>query len=250
MLVPTVRHGDQFRRRLVGRCGVALRLRVETIARLSRELGPGRAATSLVRWPASSSSRTARREIERGPAAYFEPIAGTSGFADLLSAAVDDLLSEAIRPARPIRSRREIWLPRPDRTRRYLCGLQLRARAPWLGAPGADRVGRCRRRAGRPARRRPSVMLDGFQVFRGSELVLLEALADTSEVVSHARSLTREPELATTTSNSAGRFPNAQVVAVERRSGSPAAGRDGGQRGRPRGPDARHRETDQAAPDR
>ena len=40
VLVPTVRHGDQFRRRLVGRCGVALRLRVETIAQFSSTLTP------------------------------------------------------------------------------------------------------------------------------------------------------------------------------------------------------------------
>ena len=77
VLVPTVRHGDQFRRRLVGRCGVALRLRVETIAALSRELAPD--AQPLSRTLARELLiRMARREIERGPAAYFEPIAGTA----------------------------------------------------------------------------------------------------------------------------------------------------------------------------
>ena len=97
VLVPTVRHGDQFRRRLVGRCGVALRLRVETIAQLSRELAPDaqRCSRTLA---GELLARTARREIERGPAAYFAPIAGTNGFADLLNAAVDDLLAEAIDP--------------------------------------------------------------------------------------------------------------------------------------------------------
>ena len=183
VLVPTVRHGDQFRRRLVGRCGVALRLRVETIARLSRDLAPDCAATSLVPWPASSSSRTARREIERGPAAYFEPIAGTNGFADLLSAAVDDLLSEATRSDRALSEAAE-KSGSPGLTalgfifEAYSSELQRRG---WLHPA---QIALAAASAGRATRTAPAIiMLDGFQVFRGSELVLLEALADTSEVV-------------------------------------------------------------------
>ena len=93
VLVPTVRHGDQFRRRLVGRCGVALRLRVETIGQFSRNLA------SDAKIPSHSLAeellgRTVRREIETGSAAYFEPIASTRGLASLLGGAIRDLLAE------------------------------------------------------------------------------------------------------------------------------------------------------------
>ncbi len=181
VLVPTVRHGDQFRRRLVGRCGVALRLRVETVSQFSRALAPGTWLPSRT-LAIELLARTARREIERGPAAYFEPIAGTNGFAGLLSAAVDDLLAEAVDP-RAFSSAAE----ETDSPALVALGAIFEAyaseldRRGWphpaqtaLAAAGAVR-------AGRPTP--PMVALDGFQAFRGGELALLEALADRSEIV-------------------------------------------------------------------
>ena len=97
VLTPTIRHGDQFRRRLVARCGVALRLRVATIGRFSRQL-----ASDV--WIPSTDlaeellARTIRSEIQRGPASYFAPIGGTKGLIGLLRDAVNDLLAEAIDP--------------------------------------------------------------------------------------------------------------------------------------------------------
>ena len=180
VLVPTVRHGDQFRRRLVGRCGVALRLRVETIATLSRELAPD--AQPLSRTLARELlARTARREIERGPAAYFEPIAGTNGFADILSAAVDDLLSEATDPIALSEAAEKSGSPGLTALGAIFAAYSSELeRRGWLHQAQIALAAAGAVRAGRPA---PTiVMLDGFQVFRGSELVLLEALAGTSEV--------------------------------------------------------------------
>ena len=96
-LTPTLRHGDQFRRRLVASCGVALRLRVSTIGQFSRQLA------SDVRIPSAAVTeellaRTIRREIRSGPAAYFEPISATRGLVGLLSAAIHDLLAEGVEP--------------------------------------------------------------------------------------------------------------------------------------------------------
>ena len=38
LLAPTVRHGDQLRRRLVAKCGVAMGLGVESLSQFSRRL--------------------------------------------------------------------------------------------------------------------------------------------------------------------------------------------------------------------
>ena len=217
VLVPTVRHGDQFRRRLVSRCGVALRLRVETIAQLSRELAPDAQLPSRT-LAGELLARTARREIERGPAAYFEPIAGTNGFADLLSAAVDDLLAEAIDPRTLSEAAGKSGSPGLTALGAIFeaYGSELQRRG-WLHPAQIALAASAVVRAGRPA---PAiVMLDGFQVFRGSELVLLKTLADTSEVVATldpaagARAQYDYERLVT-------RFPNAEVVEL---SDDPAA---------------------------
>ena len=96
-LVPTSRHGDQLRRRLVSRCHVALRLRVETISHFSQTLSSD--PTALSQAVADELlARTVRQEIESGPASYFRPIAHTEGLVRLLNAAVRDLLAESIEP--------------------------------------------------------------------------------------------------------------------------------------------------------
>ena len=97
VLIPTIRHGDQLRRRLVSRCGVAMRLRVETISHFSWALAPAANPPSFM-LVEELLARTVRREVKRGPAAYFGPIARTEGFGDLVSAAVGELLAEAIDP--------------------------------------------------------------------------------------------------------------------------------------------------------
>ena len=97
-LMPTVRHGDQFRRRLVSRCRVALGLRVETISRFSRGLD-----TRDIRTPSHALAdelltRTVQSQVHSGAAAYFRPIAGTGGLSSLVRNAVNDLLAEGVAP--------------------------------------------------------------------------------------------------------------------------------------------------------
>ncbi len=181
VLVPTSRHGDQLRRRLVSRCGVALRLRVETIAQFSRTLahdagGPSQTvALELL-------TRTARREIEQGAASYFGPIAGSEGLGNLLSAAVGDLLAEAIEPQALSEAAEKSGSPGLIALSAifaaYRSALDLRR---WLHPAQAALAATTAVRAG--AALPDLVMVDGFQILRGAEVTLLEAVAERSEVV-------------------------------------------------------------------
>ena len=84
VLVPTIRHADQFRRRLVQECGVAMNLRVETLSMLSRSLSAGTPILSGSR-ATDELARVARRTVTRGGAAsYFSPIAGSAGFVTMI----------------------------------------------------------------------------------------------------------------------------------------------------------------------
>ena len=180
-LVPTNRHGDQFRRRLVSRCGVAIGLRVETISRFSRSLalGTGEPSHAVAE---ELLARTARREVDVGAASYFRAIAHTDGFLGLLNAAVGDLLAEAVDPqefqeaagrsgSSALKGLTAIFAAyRSELDRR---GWLHPAQAP-LAAADAVKAG-----AGLPS----LVVLDGFQVFRGVELTLLEAVSNRAEVV-------------------------------------------------------------------
>ena len=180
VLVPTVRHGDQLRRRLVARCGAALRLRVETIPQFSRQLAEGARAPSRM-LAGELLARTARREVERGPAAYFRPIAGTVGFGDLLSAAVDDLLAEAVDPRALSEAAARTGSPSLAALAAVFAAYAAELeRRDWRHPAQIALAAAVSLRGG--AAVPPVVMLDGFHLFRGSELVLLEALALRSEV--------------------------------------------------------------------
>ena len=262
MLVPTVRHGDQLRRRLVVRCGAALRLRVETIPQFSRQLaGDTRIPSRML--AGELLAQTARREVERGPAAYFRPIAGTSGFIDLLNAAVDDLLAEAVDPRAFSESAARTGSPSVTALAAVYAAYSAELeRRDWrhpaqiaLAAADSLRVG-----AAVP----PVVMLDGFHLFRGSELALLQVLSDRSEVAAALGPRRRRPRPA--------RFPTPGTHLSRYRDDrplrAPAAARgravfslshfrnlfpcdrDRGRGGGPRSADAGHSQADQAAPDR
>lgn len=180
-VIPTSRHGDQLRRRLVSRCGVALGLRVETISQLSRSLAPGAGYPSHA-MAEELLARTSRREVDGGAASYFRPIAHTDGFLGLLNAAIRDLLAEAVdqqafgEAAGRAGSAALMGLSavfsayRTELDRR---GWRHPTQAP-LAAADAVKAG-----AGLPS----LVVLDGFQVFRGVELTLLEAVSKRTEVV-------------------------------------------------------------------
>ncbi len=219
VLVPTVRHGDQFRRRLVGRCGVALRLRVETIAQFSRTLA------SNARVPSHSLSeellqRTIHNAIESGSAAYFKPLAETRGLGSLLGGAIGDLLAEGIDPdafleaaegsgSRSLEALGAIY-------REYTHDL---GQASWthplqIGAAAADVV-----KAG--ADLPGAILLDGFHLFRATEMDLLEALAEKADVV-----VTLDPGAGDRSAHDCERlrrrFPNAEVTELVGDGASPA----------------------------
>ena len=213
-LVPTSRHGDQLRRRLVSRCGVALRLRVETIPQFSQSLasGAGRLPNTVAE---ELLVQTATREVECGPAFYFRPIARTEGFVSLLNAAIHDLLSEAIEPralreaadrsgSPPLMALSAIFAA-------YCSELDSR---DWLHPAQTPLAAAKVVKAGTPL---PDlVLLDGFHLFRGVELRLLEAIARRSDVI-----VTFDPESGARARYDYHRFldhlPNAEVLKLKRR---------------------------------
>ena len=175
VVVPTSRHGDQFRRRLVERTGVALALRVATVAQLSRELAPGAGvversvAVELV-------ARATASEIAAGPASYFAPIADAPGLVRSVERAVGELLGEGVAPeelraaagTEPLRALGAIYAA-------VVSGLDERGWTHPAAAPLAA--------ARRPAAVPPLVLVDGFGFLRAVELELVAALARDSEVV-------------------------------------------------------------------
>ena len=125
-------------------------------------------------------ARTTRREIARGSAAYFEPIASTKGLANLVGGAVGDLLTEDVDPKSLLEAAERSGSPSLMALgaiyKEYSYSL---SRGNWthptqMAAAAADAV-----RAG--AMLPGTVMLDGFHVFRGTEMALLESLADRAE---------------------------------------------------------------------
>ncbi len=212
VLTPTLRHGDQFRRRLVASCGVALRLRVSTIGQFSRHLASDASIPSAA-VAEELLARTIRREIRSGPAAYFEPIASSRGLVGLLGAAIRDLLAEGIEP--------QAFSEAAGRTgssslaalaaihAAYVAELSERqwahpSQAAEVAADAVD-VG-----AALP----PVVLVDGFQLFRGTELKLLRALAEGSELY-----ITFDPDAGHRSRHDYARlvnlFPNANLERLE-----------------------------------
>ncbi len=212
-LVPTSRHGDQLRKRLVSRCGVALRLRVETMHQFSHSLTvaeeklSGTVAEELL-------GAVAWSEAQGGSASYFRPIAHTDGFIDLVSAAVRDLLSEDVDPDAFLQAARRSQIPSliglSAIYASYCSELNLRswlhpAKTP-LAAADAIEAG-----SAVPA----FVVVDSFHVFRGIELRLLQALAKRTEVV-----VTFDPEAGARArcdyERLLARLPNAHVLQLNR----------------------------------
>ena len=94
VLVPTARHGDQFRRRLVSCCGVALALDVLTLALFTRRyvsanMPPYEVVAELL-W------RVTRERTASGEAQRFQPIAETPGLHELVGSAVGELVAAGI----------------------------------------------------------------------------------------------------------------------------------------------------------
>ena len=166
-LTPTVRHGDQFRRRLVSRCRVALGLRVETISRFSRGLEPGTSTPSHA-LADELLTRTVHSQVQSGGAAYFRPIAGTRGLSSLVQNAVNDLLAEGVAPKAVSeaanRTGADSLIALGAIYVAYMAELGQRGWAhpaqSSLAAAGAVRAGAAVPKA---------IVVDGFHLFRGTE---------------------------------------------------------------------------------
>ena len=179
-LVPTIRHGDQLRRRLMAERSVALNLRVDTISAFSRKILTGEAVLSR-----SSAddllARVARGAVSSGGAAYFKPIAETGGFLTLVSDAIGSLLEEEIEPDVFARAATGSNSPR----------LQALAAIYTAHVADIDERGLTHpihvpvRAANAVARSTPIpslIVADGFQKFSSSELTLLTALAARTDL--------------------------------------------------------------------
>ncbi len=97
VLVPTARHGDQFRRRLVAACGVALSLDVSTLAQYARRHAAGRTLSREV--AADLLRRVSLKRIASGEAGRFAPIADKPGLHALIAEAVTELVAADVEPA-------------------------------------------------------------------------------------------------------------------------------------------------------
>ena len=181
VLVPTIRHADQFRRRLVRECGVAMNLRVETLTMLARGLTAGSPILSSAR-AADELARVTRRTVARGgDADYFKPIADMAGFVGMIGPAVGSLLEEHIDPnsfriaaARtgfvPARALADIYATYVDELERLrlIHPVQVNQWAARVVQNGASVPG--------------VVMVDGFQRFTAGEQTLLAALSARSDM--------------------------------------------------------------------
>ncbi len=173
MVVPTVRHGDQFRRRLLALCGVALDLQVETPRGVARRFPTGTAAASIGAARELLGS-IAHRQIASGAAAHFAPL-GAAAALPLLWAAVEELLAEDVSVDRLTAAAAATGDPQLAAIA-AIYGAWRRALQEhgWL-APTALPA------AAAAARDAPGlpflVIVDGFRFFHGGELSLLAALA-------------------------------------------------------------------------
>ena len=181
VLVPTVRHGDQFRRRLVERIGVAFGLDLSTIdvyaqRHLDRStIVPREVASELL-------ARTAREQVLAGAAQYFAPIAETPGFLALLGAAIAELEQEGVAPSAFSVAAAAAGEPRLRAVAgiyaAYHAALTDRGwRDPW--APAAEAACPLGEAATIPS----LVLVDSFQFFRRGEIDLIQALAARTNVV-------------------------------------------------------------------
>ncbi len=179
MVVPTVRHGDQFRRRLLALCGVAFDLQVETPRGVARRLHTG-TATASIGAARELLGGVAYREIQSGAAAHFAPL-GAAAALPLLWAAVEELLAEDVSANRFTSAAAATGDPQLAAVaaiygawRRELQehGWLAPAALPAAAAAAGDAPGL------------PFLMIvDGFRFFHGGELRLLAALARNRDLL-------------------------------------------------------------------
>ncbi len=182
VLVPTIRHADQFRRRLVQECGVAMNLRVETLTMFARGLTNDSPILSKAR-ATDQLARVARRTVVRGGNAdYFRPIAATAGFVPMIGSAVGSLLEEDIDSG----SLAAAAAPRTGSVpARALAAIYASYKTELAEARliHPSQVNEWAAESVRSGASMPSlVMVDGFQRFTAGELTLLAALSERADI--------------------------------------------------------------------
>ena len=237
LLTPSVRHGDQFRRRLVAKCGVAMGLRVERLSQFSQRLTespqdgidtpPARVADPAV--VEELLSRITRAEIDSGGASYFKPIAGTRGLGRLIRAAIFNLVSEGIdvnefrAAARHSRIRSLEALASV-----YSVFIQELSRRCWIHP--ASHPFRAARAVREGAPLPQLVILDGFQLFRQGELALLKEVGERASLM-----VTLDPEAGKRAKSDFDRlksiFPQAEIVHLAKTDTAPTSRVFGGESG-------------------
>lgn len=174
MLVPTVRHGDQFRRRLLAACGVALDLQVATPHGVARTLRTDLPVASAGAARELLGSVT-RRQIAAGAAAHFAPL-GAAAALPMLWEAVAELLAEAVPAERFTAAAAQTGDPQLAAVAAvydaYHAALRSCRLLPPAGLPAAAAEA-----AGDAPGLPNLVIVDGFRHFSGGESLLLTALA-------------------------------------------------------------------------
>ncbi|MCK9486291.1 MAG: PD-(D/E)XK nuclease family protein [Dehalococcoidia bacterium] len=232
VLVPTMRHADQFRRRLVDGGGVAFGLDVVPITMFARRhasgLAPSEVAAELLR-------RVTDERIRAGGAARFAPIAHTPGLHALVGRAVGDLVAEGVDPA-AFRGAAETsahadLTALADIYQAYRAALVERGwHDPRESAARAAAVMRDSAPARAPGPVPPGlvlpslllpglVLVDGVQFLRSGEVDLVAAMAGRAEVVV-ALDPQSGPRAQWTAERLAERVPSLRLEALPARTGS------------------------------
>ena len=181
VLVPTARHADQLRRRLVARTGIAFGLDVTTFGLFAaRYRQPGVLA------PLEVANELLTRVVEErvaggGPASRFLPIANTPGLASFVSTAVAELAADLIETekfgAAASRTGDADLQALADIYAAYRDALTARG---WRDPREAPAVASEALRNG--AATPPLVLVDSIQFLRKGELDLVVALAERTDV--------------------------------------------------------------------
>ncbi len=215
VLVPTARHADQFRRRLVHGGRVAFGLDVAPLSMFARRnaagIAPSEVASELLR-------RVTTERVRSGGASRFAPIEHTPGLHLLVGRAVADLIAEGVEA--------EAFCSAAERTGHP----DLQALADIYEAYRAalhERGWRHPREAAALAAESMAdadlpglVLVDGVQVLRSAEVDLLAAMAERTLVLVTLDPASG-PRAAWTEAQLAGRVPSLERVALEPRVAEP-----------------------------
>lgn len=221
LLTPSVRHADQLRRRLVAECDVAMGLRVESLTRFSHRISASRDSSTISRAVAEELLlRITRGEVETGGASYFRPILHTRGLGRLVRTAIVNLVSENVDPRRFLLAAKKTGMSSLQALAAiYSAYLEELSRRGWKHP--ASQPFEAVRAVSEGANLPELVVLDGFQMFRGSELALLKAVAERTPLL-----LSMDPNTGSRACHDFRRFrhqfPQADVIDVGTPQDTPA----------------------------